>query len=228
MAIIGSSLTKSMYDKDSITLSEVLDFLNRRIGHNRWYIAGSYANPKIISPNDIDIFFYHERDYEQARTTFHNYLNSKSAMYSTHNADSMYMEAICMPIQLIRRHFGPPSKVFQTFDLNVCKWAILPNGTRKVDPTARNGLTIERINCGTFSRYFKYVGRLNLADKIPELGKELIDTYMADDTLIEEYYQETTTKIPVNKALFDNVRNFHTLEDYALEQAAIHAPELLI
>ena len=211
------------------TIEKLLHTLRILIGHDNWCIAGSYAALQIKSPNDIDVFFHTEEDCVAGLASAYAVdPGAKDTEYETNNAVSMYFDSISLPVQFIRKHFGKAEEVIDTFDLNICKRAILPDGTSIACPSAYEELHISNVTASTFTRYFKYIGRLGKEKDIPTLGKTIIDTYIGDSTMVEDYYNENRPTLPTNLAMFETVCAFSTIKDYAYEQAAIHAPELLI
>ncbi len=223
------------YDRDKGVIDRfsniptITNYLSQLIGHDSWFIAGSFADKEIDFPSDIDIFFYTEEAFLDAvsNITKNSPLMMKDSN-TTSNAISMYDEHLDYYVQLIKRNFGTTEEIFDKFDINVCKKAIKSDGTRKAHPSSHSPLRIDMVNAGTFRRYFKYAMRKGLKDEIPRLGKELVDMYIQNDTIVNDYYDEKDSSIPVNRAMFKAVCDFYTVKDYAHEQAAIHAPELLI
>lgn len=215
-------LNKTRHDK------KILKRLSHYIGHDNWFISGSFANHKIKHPNDIDIFFYTEEDYKK---TLVRITNDKVGLggyvtYSTDNALTIYDGD--NTIQFVHKNFGTPQEIFNTFDLNVCKVAVLPNGNVIKDPTANEDLQITQVNSQTFRRYFKYVNRLYGASKINEYGKWLIDNYIEDGSICSEYYLDELVNVPTNVILLNSVKEYDILNEYAFKQAVLKAPEILM
>ena len=214
---------KNLFNKRQNDDAPTLGRLTKFIGHNRWFIAGSSANTAIKTPKDIDIFFYTKEDFEEA---VNNIAKQSTYAYITPNAHTYY--SMQKPVQLICKYFGTPEEVFDTFDLNVCKKAILPQNICISDPTSDQPLHIAKINYDTFSRFFKYVMYLGQKKDLPILGKSLVDKYISDSSIVEEYYDKKMRKAPVNQLMFTEMMKFYSLRDYVKEQALLHAPELLI
>lgn len=209
----------------------ILKVLKNVIGHEDWFIAGSYAYPKVKRPSDIDVFFYTEEGCNVGITNARNYVRITNDAHMTHSsedADSFYIDDAENTVQLIKRHTGTPQEVMARFDLNVCKRAILPNGKRTTAPGALGPLRIDSLNHGTFKRYFKYVNYLGLKDDMVLRVNSLVDSYIEDSTIIEGYYDGKHLSAPANRALLEAI-NAHKLDKtYVYEQARLRAPELLI
>ena len=202
-----------------------LQELRALLGHDQWFISGSFANHLIESPSDIDIYFYNEEGYNAA---YKKLLGLKGWYnHDTDNASTWTNFSEAYFIQLVHKDFGTPYEVFKTFDLNVCKKAITSNGSYIEDMSANEPIHITRVDSNTFNRYFKYLNRLKVKQDHVELGKLLVDRYIQDGTLVNCYYGITTPK-PVNALLYTASGRYKELKEYAREQALIHAPEILI
>lgn len=231
MAFLPGDLISFKYNYrcDREDIKGIVSQLNKLLGHDEWFIAGSFAMKAVKHPGDIDIFFYSEDAFLRAINTIK--LSDPDLLkeaYDTGNALSIQSGKIGWSIQLIKKHFGTIDEILNTFDLNICKKAITSDGDRKAHRASYETLRIDRVNVGTFKRYFKYVMRMGLKDQIPERGKQLVDRFIGDNTMVDDYYNKEVKSIPVNKALLQEIKNFHTVRDYAYQQAAVHAPELLI
>lgn len=223
----------SIFNKNSAKLlrpdtKKVLNILGNLIGTTGWFISGSFANIQVGNPKDIDIFFTSKTAYDNAV----NRMTSRDGVLVgiqvvTDNALTFYVENVG-DIQFIHKYFGTPREIFKTFDLNVCKKAIMPSGALLQDDTANSELHICNINGDTFNRYFKYAKRLYSHHKIMRLGKQLVDNYILDDTLVEYFYDNVTSIIPTNQLLLEATKHYPYIKHYALEQARLKAPELLL
>lgn len=204
--------------------------LQTTIPNKNWFISGSFASPDIRRPKDIDIFFYSEKDYQEAYDTFYTMQGDKDTLWhNSVNAATFYI-GIPTPIQLIKKLFGTPEELFDTFDINICKRAILSGGTSVLDPSCNKDIRVDRVSPGTFSRYFKYLYYLDRQKDIPIKGEELINKFIGDSTVITTYYDEKEEKMATNQALFKACKGFHALKPYLWQEAKKkkHAPELLI
>lgn len=215
-------------ERDNIR--EVVSILKDAIGHENWFIAGSFAVPKIKKPNDIDIFFPTEEDCTAGIENVERHVKGSMGYISSISADASSYNIPKLPriVQLVTKHYGKVDRIFDEFDLNVCKRAILPNGKRIVDRSAREELKITRINHQTFQRYFKYLNRLGREEERVPLGKALVDKYIEDTTMIDEYYDGNHIVMPANQALFETLHESDAFGAYVCEQARVRAPELLI
>lgn len=207
---------------------DTIAYLRKLIGHDNWFISGSYAQPNIKYPNDIDIFFHTKRDFTVACDNCQ--LVTRNSI-TTHNALTFSPQSTALPVQFVKKHFGSVTEIFDTFDLNVCKYAVYPNGTHYYHFTAQEPLYICKIDKETFNRYLKYLKYLSYSGEKPTLKdvKHLIDSYISDTNLLEDYYNDRLAKTPVNHALFDAFKCVSTeIRQYLTQQAIIYAPELLI
>jgi len=221
---------RSLFSDDDKKQSaqQAIEVIRRLIGDSGWFIAGSFADVGIKNPSDIDIFFHTEEAYNDAYSRI-KAASDNVAMHvgATKNASTAYLKHVRLPIQLVKKHFGLPGKIFDTFDLNVCKKAITPQGRRINHPSSFEELKIVKINSGTFSRYFKYMGYKGVTNKNIR-AMELVDTYIANSTIVEDYYGNEKIVAPINKLMLTAVCTLTKMGTYAQEQAKIHAPELLI
>lgn len=213
----------------SKALSRSMEFLNKEIPHKNWFISGSVANTRIKDPGDIDVFFLTEQDYIAA----HAALSALTSIYQyqdtlTPNAATFNTSRVHLPVQLIKKTFGTTEEVFNSFDINACKKAILPDGTRIQHVTANSIPQVVKPGAATFKRYFNYIDRLNLLSHRYVLGKEAIDKYIEDSTIVDCYYGNQKLQITVNKELFIAAEECKELRAYLYEQAQERAPELLI
>lgn len=216
---------------------DVLKFLNLSIPNKNWFIAGGSAI-KGENYNDIDVFFLNEEAYTQARDALtsepivHNNLVSahyKASETETNNAYNLNYSGT--DIQLINRHFGTPEEIFETFDINVCKQAIMPNGRKVKHFTSYASPYIANVNYNTFRRYLKYLRRAGEGIDRKATLFSVIDKYIGDSSSTEEYYQGKKVSYVVNKKLFSDFYRFvesSSVKDYLKEKALEEAPELLL
>lgn len=229
-------------------LSNVLTTLSEYIGHDYWFIAGSYAVPEVQEPSDIDVYFLTQEVLDHALQRLSGpevdpndpFVHTSNA-FITDNAVSTYIGHLSKPVQFIKKHVGLPHEVLKHFDINVCKQAILPDGSRYVDPLALEPLHICELNICTFRRVFKYANYLGYSTPSTRFGREaplydtgfvhyLIDNFIQDSRIIEDYYDDVELKQPTNRCLYEAV-HAHASETqiaYLNQQAEIHAPELLL
>ena len=223
---------KSLFgEKKPKRLEEVLKTLKAVIGHEEWFIAGSYAHPKVKRPSDIDVFFYTKEGCIAGTDSAKSYVSDSDRSFATHSsedADSFYITGADSVVQLIKRHTGTPQEVMSRFDLNVCKRAILSNGKKTTAPGALDNLKIDSLNHGTFKRYFKYVNYLGLKDSIDLRVNSLVDRYIEDSTIIEGYYDGKKLSAPTNQVLLEAIIKHKSNTTYVYDQARLRAPELLI
>jgi hypothetical protein len=213
------------------TMDGIREYIHKLIGHDNWFISGSFANPLLLNPNDIDVFFNTKADYESAVAHVAMLYAANKDLVSdevTTNAATFYLRQISLPVQFIRKSFGTVEEIFNGFDLNVCKKALLPDGTLVVHESSNQELRVESVSYDTFTRYFKYANRLYERKEITRLGKRLIDTFIGDGTMVEAYYFHHNILSMTNANMFKEVCHIDSLRTYAYEQARIHAPELLV
>lgn len=215
-----SQFTRKLQRQKTVKLLKTL------LGNSGWFISGSFANLAVSAPNDIDIFFYSELEYLQAVAKVKAIVDEDYILNSPY-AFSFYIEEITLPVQLINKHFGTPEEVFNTFDLNICKRCILPDGSYYEDKEAQKPLTINNINHGTFTRYIKYLKRTN-NDTITTYVHTLIDTYIGNNNIVDEYYGEKHIQLPVNMLLFNQIKMYNDYSSYLYKKASEEAPELLL
>lgn len=206
-----------------------LKTLKSFIDHDNWIISGSAAHPRIRNPNDIDVFFHTKEDFEKAVTSFELKYNAPGAM--TRNTYTFWLDWDRPAIQLIHKTLGTPQELFDQFDLNICKYGILPNGNKIRDVTATSKITINKLSADTFKRYFKYMKYLGIKNTNYEHERCLIDKYITDTTILENFYDKyhkESAKMPANSILFKEIKRRGQPIAYLQSKAMEYAPELLL
>lgn len=213
--------------------TQVLNIITRICdSRHGWFISGSYANRKITSPNDIDVYFENDRIMleviERLKTESKHcnvYLTGESALSIT-----VMPKGWDILIQFIKLT-GTVTEVLDRFDLNVCKKVLLPNGEYYEHPRSNLPLNIDTINYHTFSRFFKYLYRLNPdihQEEVLTLSKKLIDTFIDSNDLITGYYGGEHCKSTINEQLYNYFKEDTEIKPYLIESALKHSPGLLI
>lgn len=221
MAIISKSLF-SFSKKDE----KIITHLQEVIPHKNWFVAGGYARAITDGDyNDVDIFFYDEESYKTAAAV----LTKGEYVYVTPNADTIgYRDK---SLQLVHKHFGTPKEIFESFDLNVCKVAILSDGSKYTDPTANNSLTVVKPNADSFTRFLKYAKRIytNRKDRI-DCIKAVIDQFAGCNDILEDYYQGAKRTSAANYEMYKafKVSIYSEVQSYLEEKIALQSPELLL
>lgn len=214
------STTSEPKSKD---IGGIVKLLRAFIGHDNWFIAGSYANPNIKyrNCNDLDVFFHTEKDFLKVK------LDPKVIFNETKFAITVHVDKIFLPVQLVNVCFGDPKEIFKEVDLNICKHAVLSNGLRTSHPSTRQPMAIVNPNARSFSRIVKYVGKMGFKDKeAKKVLKNVVDTYIEDSSILPIFY-DGENPTPANIAMFEALR--HTqIFPYLLKQAELKSPELLI
>ena len=130
-----------------------------------WYIAGG----SVASPNnyrDIDIFVPTEADFDQVNESLLSascILRSSSKFAVTYikyvNKNNLF-GTFTKPylIQLIKK-FYPVEEQLAHFDINVCRRAILADGTSYNHPTAHTPIYVDTASTQTCARILKYANR---------------------------------------------------------------------
>lgn len=243
-----STSTRTIPVKESTSL--ILRFLNSVIPHKNWFIAGGYVSyPKFA--RDVDIFFHSESDYLAAHHAFLIWNPSSIELeLQTSNAATFSVARSILntsyPFQLVCRDYGTPDQIFETFDLNRSKRAILPNGTTKFHPTSSDTLAITNLHYITFSRFLKYFDReieSYSPNHIESTFNSLIDQYISDTTVISTYHDNSgNITIPTNESLVKmvnslsytyNILRLHptvleNIQQHLNRKLIEHAPELLL
>lgn len=218
------------------------------IGHKEWFISGSYVNKQVKHPKDIDVYFYSEDAYKKAEKSINLHMNTHRytdpiymymyiAEISPH-AVTYYHGGLNFHVQLITRYFGTPDIIFKTMDLNVCKQAILSNGAYVKAENVALPITIGNISSSSFYRFWKYHQEYYKTTPVTLIkeAKKVIDCYIQDTTLIENYYGDENKYIATNKALY-NAFSSHLQKpgkhnkpilDYLYAQVDEYSPELLL
>jgi hypothetical protein len=226
--------------KSQVPSESVLYLLSSIIRNNDFFVSGSFANPNVSTFNDIDVFFHSKRDYEAACSRV-KYLNRQSRSNNVYdltmsNNAMTFVSAVHnehVIIQLVNKHFGTVDEIFSTFDLNICKHALLPNGMLKSCPSTSQPLHLVNVTSTTFNRvlkYFQYINNGAHFDLKPDQKAyvyKIIDHYISNSTIVEDYYQEENF-ITINKAMYNTYSAIPHIKSYLQKQALSYAPELLI
>lgn len=209
--------------------------------HDRWFISGSFANSRIHSPKDIDVYFYKEDDFKSAE---HNIKLQKIVWFTqkTQHTTTFTLRGHQLPIQLIHKQFGSPDEIFMAMDINVCRQAILPDGRRIQARGSRLPIHLCNPNAESFSRWLKYHRYYKTKPEDVATGmRQIIDKYIHDGSKTEGYYNGEN--VTVNHALYRSFAKalrtytianaqydkiYTPVYDYLIEQVDEHAPELLL
>lgn len=221
-------------------LDDVRRILLNRIGVCGWFISGSSANPNVDfnDVNDIDMFFTDRHALLRSVQLMKKYVHRDVViLHETNNAITMSIRGVHHSLQLVKKHVGGVEEIMDTMDLNVCKYAIMPNGKLITHPSTKDPIAVVKPSLLSFSRLVKYSDNLNLCTYTTL--KRAIDQYIEDDTELEDYYGGVNYKSRVNIKLKESVINNrfvkplkgpkdHTIYDYFFEKALEVAPELLV
>jgi hypothetical protein len=237
MTDIGSVFSRARKEEVITAVSE----LTKLIGKDGWFISGSFAHPDITDHRDVDIFFYTEEAFHKANTLLDIEINktppggslfdSFSNSYSTENAISYNHLLKAAPnIQLIKCNFGTVADIFDTFDLNVCKKAILPDFSHITGKMSTAELYICKPSYDTFARVIKYAYRLYDYKEVTIILRKIINQYIDKDEIITGYYGGEIKSGPTNVCLYNSFRALtdQTIQTYLTFKTKKHAPELLI
>ena len=183
----------------SNTLSRIPPEFNSLKG---WFIAGGAASVNHYA--DIDIYFESEQAYLDAKSKF-------QIDFSTSNADTFnYTKLSASPyagndpttIQLVHKSFGSPFEILSDFDLNVCRNAILPDGSYFQHPTSCKPLylDISQIRANSINRFVKYLNR----GFCPDFSKlrTLVHTLAANPTQIAPHPYDSELTVDYANLLF--------------------------
>jgi hypothetical protein len=233
--------------------TKVLRSLKGLIGHDEWFISGSFANDKANYFGDIDVYFYdqegfdsaiayatrpknpHEGHWEesQSNATAHTFFYKKKVVPRLfEEGTEERLENIGLPVQLIARRKGTPEYVFEHFDMNVCKKAILSTGEHVIHHSADKPIRLERLHSESFNRFIKYISKLKQTKNITALAKPIIDDNIANSDVLEDAYSLVSPSPEsfriANILMFDTFKHEPKIKDYLYKQAKLHAPELLL
>ena len=215
----------------TLPTKDLLEYLNTYIRDTSYFISGSYANPVIGNSNGIYVFFASKADFTTA------VLNLKAAniyLYETPDSNINIPTRIkkqITTIKLVKDQFGSPKKVFKSFDLNVCKYAILPNGKQVSHFSTVASIYITNIDFKTFNRVLKHlvyyaqgyfsnnVYNEKYSKKDVKYLLTVVDTYIDNYTILPNYYEKITTYKPVNEIMFKEFSNLPQIKDYLYKKA---------
>ena len=126
-----------------------------------WFIAGGSASTSSYS--DIDIYFESEQAYLDAKSKFQIEFSTSNADTFTYTkpSNSPFSSNYPISIQLVHKSFGSPLKILSDFDLNVCRNAILPDGSYFQHQTSCKPLylDISQIRANSVNRFIRYLNR---------------------------------------------------------------------
>ena len=205
------------------------------IPHSNWFISGSFANPNVLKPNDIDVYFYSIDDLNLAVIAMAG--NPKWEFCAQSHLSYTYFplggKAGDLSVQLVCKHYGSPEKIFTNFDLNLCKRAITAKGDVIVSPDLNvDPYRIQAPSASSYDRLIKYLTRNVPPVNSFKVLKDTVDEFICNSTLIENYYGDITDWVPKtvcnNQILFSTFYKVKIIKSYLLEQTKLHAPELLI
>jgi hypothetical protein len=129
----------------------------------KFFIAGGscFGEETGKDYNDIDVWFYSEKDFKKTSKNI-------TAKFASKNAVS-----IDSNIQLIVKNFGNPEEIMSMFDLKCCKIGITSDYEifRAEDYTTDMKIEIENISYNTLLRYVKYYDRGVPDKELTELKK---------------------------------------------------------
>ena len=209
-------------------ITKTLEKLYPYLGTEGWFISGSYANPKVASYNDIDIFFRTKEYFDQAVEK-----TRKMGINICHTRCSISIHNIIpgIKVQYIHLRFGTPDEIFSTVDINVCRQGILPDGTCIQNPESKDSLRILVPSAQSFSRLRKYCKKYLLNNtQQTRILKRCIDDYISNDTFVHDYYNGVLVTRPLYHVLYDDFDKHGSREvvKYLTKQAHKYAPELLL
>lgn len=228
--------------KTELSYEKTINYFNDLFKGVPYFISGSYANPDLNHFNDIDIFFYSKEHHAKAKKIL-NDTNLVPYFTTTHCSDStpLYIGNRYVIVQLVKKNFGTIQEIFNSFDLNVCKHVLLPTGKIVSDPSASKPLHITKPNSFTFKRLLKYLNYQKNKKCDPAHGTStyyeaeeifylygIINTYISNSDLVENYYQEEQKQQTVNSVMYKTFSAFPQIKDYLDEQALKYSPELLL
>ncbi len=237
--------------KSKFPKQEFFTYINSILKNTPYFISGSFANPHIAHFNDIDLFFYSENDYNTARSLLTAkapkklpFFGAKPDIYveEAFNAFNARIQigGVGITVQLINKSFGTVQEIFDTFDLSICRHAILSNGDY-IDGAEGINQIITNVNYATFSRAIKYInyysdsynGLEDFSSKKYEKHelesmRNIIDKYIEDTTIIDNYYGKQKAQASINKILFDSFSEIKAIYPYLQKAALDKASELLI
>lgn len=211
--------------------TKILKNLGDILGTDKgWFISGSFANSDVEEPSDVDVYFTDEKLLDEVPSLIFN-KDDICVIIQTSRAFTVNVKGIVLNIQFIKSH-GTCEDILEKFDLNVCRKVLFPDGTIWKDPVSDEPLQIFNVNSCTFSRFFKYY-EIYRKDSSKEaktnIAKRIIDTFIANDDEVIDYYIGTKVISSVNEQLLKYFsKQSPELRKYVIEEALKHSPSLLI
>lgn len=154
---------------------------------NSWFIAGGFAlDPD--TANDVDVYF---RDTLSCNLAV-NALSPDMSSEPLPRPFNIHPSGFPV-IQLIRLYTGTPEEVLSSFDLDLCKVALLPSGERITVESTKNEITLnpDVFNRDTLSRVNKYIHKGYKLS--PNFYEQLKAVEASRDRLTKTYYDEAVS-----------------------------------
>lgn len=153
----------------------------------KFFIAGGSVFSKTY--NDVDLYFYSEEDFLEFKKA---YKNSRS-IYQTNNAYTFNIPTYCVDFQAIKKNFGPPEEIFQTFDFNCCKCAYTSEYEYIYDESYSKEIDINlsMFDFDTAERYFKYIDKGAIDAELKEFKKMVHFILSNPEREYESYYDNS-------------------------------------
>jgi len=190
----------------SHNISQILNYLKRRLPSDGWFIAGgAIASPDCFG--DIDIFFENYQVFEDTRSIFERTLGSPE--YTSPNAISyttpipisgaFHSISRTIRIQLICKSFETIDKTLENFDLSSSKLAMDLSGKIWKHNDYSETVKVCHANFATMSRIRKYVELKGFKFDKTDFIKYLKHLHSIRNTYLTEYYGNSTNKVQIKK-----------------------------
>lgn len=211
-----------MKNKKLGKVHEVRTSLLNSLKRTKFYIAGgSLSYNKYIK--DVDVYFYTEKDYLQAKN---KYMPNQNCISETENALTFTLKSAkpslfgenFITVQFIKKYFGSPEEILSQFDINKSKIYMTSSGDIKTLEDYNNPLDFnpKYASVDIVSRLNKYINKKGFPNS-PELCKKLVNFL----------YKNSYNELPPSYNTKKPRKGIDLMLDHQLEFILADYPELL-
>ena len=210
------------------------DYVKSTLEIEQFYIAGGSVGDLVMGKkrNDIDIYFESQEDYDLALSVIQKKTQDKNPSFfhrfSTSSAETFYTDINGIGVfQFIKKVFGSPQDIVDSFDLNKSK-CIITNTVEFFDKSFDGELKIDfkNINADTPRRLFKYEAK-GYALENDETNKLFDFLIHNSDMVFIDYYDQTKIKKNAKDLLCTLINEILVINDGRIENFKIKIEEMM-
>lgn len=227
---IGTSIFTGTLEPQITNYQDMLRQLLKDLPNTGWFIAGGFAKACLHSHDDqrlftdIDIYFTSETEFNKTIDAISSDLVSRRVFYNRfETANAITFSHTTLPrVQFVRKVFGQPEDVVDTFDLSCSRVALQKDGNLILGSTYDTDLMYTHIEKNTLNRIIKYNNRYAYGYEYPieKLLRTII--YEPETTVLNYYTDEEEPVLRLLKLVTSvdvKVMDFilHTLDKHKME-----------